>query len=90
MSSQGINKKHGHKGQPYDLFLYKGGVSCHHKWERRTYVSASKRASIGSAKTKEIDQMKAASFGYVVNNDPKVGQMPKDMPNRGHHPDYGK
>lgn len=88
MSKSGINKELGHEGQPYDLFLYKGGVNCHHKWERRTYVSASKRASIGSQKTKEIEQIKAAGFGYVVKNNPKVGVMPKDMPNSGHHPDY--
>lgn len=88
MESLGLNKSHGHNGEPYSIWLYKGGVSCHHKWERRTYVSTQKRASIGSAKTREIDQMKAAGFGYVVKNPSKVGQMPKDMQDQGHHPDY--
>jgi len=88
MSAAGVNKSFGHEGQPYDLFLYKGGPECHHFFERRTYVSASKAASIGSQKTKEIDQMKAAGFGYVVKNNPKVGVMPKDMKDQGHHPDY--
>lgn len=88
MESLGLNKSHGHNGEPYSIWLYKGGVRCHHKWERRTYVSTQKRASIGSAKTREIDQMKAAGFGYVVKNPSKVGQMPKDMQDQGHHPDY--
>lgn len=88
MESLGLNKSHGHNGEPYSIWLYSGGVNCHHKWERRTYVSTQKRASIGSAKTREIDQMKAAGFGYVVKNPSKVGQMPKDMQDQGHHPDY--
>ena len=90
MEAQGINKSHGHEGQPYSIWLYKGGVSCHHKWERRTYVSTSKNASIGSPKTREIDQIKAAGFGYVVKNPSDVGRMPKDMEDQGHHPDYRK
>ena len=32
--------------------------------------------------------MKAAGFGYVVKKNPKVGIMPKDMKDQGHHPDY--
>ena len=90
MEAQGINKSHGHNGEPYSIWLYKGGVSCHHKWERRTYVSTSKNASIGSPKTREIDQIKAAGFGYVVKNPSDVGRMPKDMEDQGHHPDYRK
>jgi hypothetical protein len=90
LSSQGVNRKHGHKGQPYDIFLYKGGVSCHHKWIRQTYVSTSKNASIGSAKTSQISTNKGEKFGYRVRNPKEVAMMPKDMPNNGHHPDYGK
>jgi hypothetical protein len=88
MSEMGINKSHGHKGQPYNIFLYKGGVSCKHKWKRRTYVSANKTASIGSAKTNEVTRAKAAQFGYFVNTPKEVSQKPNDMPNQGHHPDY--
>ena len=86
MGASGINKSQGHDGANMDIFLYKGGVACKHKWERRTYVSATKTASIGSQKTKEIDQIKAAGFGYVVNNNPLVGVKPHDMPNMGRYP----
>jgi len=88
MESQGINKDHGHNGQPYSIWLYKGGVNCHHKWLRQTYVSASKTASIGSHKTSQVSTNKARKFGYRVNNEKEVSMMPKDMPNDGHHPNY--
>jgi hypothetical protein len=88
MSAKGINRSHGHKGQPYDIFLYKGGVSCHHKWERRTYVSANKTASIGSHKTKQVSTNKARKFGYRPTNPKEVSMMPKDMPYDGHHPQW--
>ncbi len=42
------NKGFGERGaDTYSIWLWKGGPRCHHKWERRTYVSASKTASIG-------------------------------------------
>ncbi len=88
MEAQGINKSHGHNGEPYSIWLYKGGVSCNHKWERRTYVSTQKRASIGSAKTSQISTNKARKFGYRPTNPKEVSMMPKDMPRQGHHPDY--
>ena len=87
MGKSGINRDQGHDGQLMDIWKFKGGVSCKHKWERRTYVSATKSASIGSQKTKEIEQIKAAGFGYVVKNDPLIGVKPHDMPNNGRHPD---
>jgi len=88
MESLGLNKSHGHNGEAYSIWLYKGGVSCHHKWERRTYVSTQKRASIGSAKTSQISTNKARKFGYRPTNPKEVSMMPKDMPRQGHHPDY--
>lgn len=88
MESLGLNKSHGHNGEPYSIWLYKGGVSCHHKWERRTYVSTQKRASIGSAKTSQVSTNKARKFGYRPTNEKEVSMMPKDMPRQGHHPDY--
>ena len=36
-SRQGVNRKLGHKGQPYDLFKFKGGVNCGHYWSERLY-----------------------------------------------------
>jgi hypothetical protein len=88
MGKAGINKSQGHDGANMDIWLYKGGVSCKHKWERRTYVSASKTASIGSAKTNQISTNKARKFGYRPTNEKEVSVKPHDMPNNGHHPNY--
>ena len=32
-SREGVNRQLGHKGQPYDLFRFKGGVYCRHAWK---------------------------------------------------------
>jgi hypothetical protein len=90
MDSHVVNSGHGHDGEKYSIWLYKGGVSCHHKWERRTYVSARKGASIGSNDSSQVSTGKAREFGYRVTNEKEVSMMPKDMPRQGHHPNYGK
>lgn len=90
MNSNIVNPGHGHDGEDYNIFLYKGGVSCHHKWLRQTYVSANKTASIGSPKTNQVSTNKARKFGYRVTNPKEVAMMPKDMENNGHHPEYNK
>ena len=36
-SREGVNKQLGHKGKPYDLFKYKGGVYCLHAWNAVLY-----------------------------------------------------
>ena len=36
-SDRGINRQLGHNKQPYDLFKFKGGVYCRHKWNEVLY-----------------------------------------------------
>jgi hypothetical protein len=87
MSQSIVNAGFGENGaDTYDIFLYKGGARCRHKWERRTYVSAKKNASIGSKDTKELSTGKAERFGYRVRNPKEVAMMPKDMPLKGFSP----
>jgi hypothetical protein len=90
MGKSGINRSQGHDGELMDIWKFKGGVACKHKWERRTYVSATKKASIGSQKTNQISTGKARKFGYRPVNSKEVSVKPHDMPNLGHHPDYNK
>jgi hypothetical protein len=52
----------------YSIWLHKGGARCKHKWKRRTYMSVGKKASIGSAKTKEITESVARGMGYIVED----------------------
>lgn len=90
-SRGGVNKSHGHKGQPYDLFKYKGGVNCGHYFEERLYRLKKKDG--------EYVEDKALSSSEEVDTIPKsyrprpaghkeAKKAPKDMPNNGHHPNY--
>jgi hypothetical protein len=92
-SRAGVNKELGHKGQPYDLFKFKGGVNCSHYWKEVLYKLKQKDG-------KYVDD-KALSSSEEVNSIPKSYQprptgnaqskvAPIDMPNNGHHPNYGK
>lgn len=87
MSTQIVNAGFGEGGaDTYSIWLYKGGARCHHKWVRRTYVSTSKNASIGSKDTTETSTNKAEKFGYRVRNEKEVGMIPNDMPLKGFSP----
>ena len=87
MGKQPVNKGFGEGGaETYSIWLYKGGPRCEHKWKRRTYVSANKTASIGSAKTSEVSTGKARKFGYRVTNEKEVAMIPKHMPHKGFSP----
>jgi len=87
LSGQVVNKGFGEGGSDtYSIWLYKGGPRCHHKWQRRTYVSFNKSASIGSPKTSQISIAKARKYGYRVANEPEVAMMPNVMPNKGFSP----
>ena len=87
MSNSIVNAGFGENGaDTYDIFLYKGGARCHHKWERRTYVSTKKVESIGASGTNQISTNKAEKFGYRVRNPKEVAMMPNDMPLKGFSP----
>ena len=38
MSRQSLNPDFAHKGSTYDIWAWKGGVFCHHKWVRVFYM----------------------------------------------------
>jgi len=90
-NSNFVNAGQGHKGLPYDLFLYKGGVNCKHKWLRQTYVSFDNvKIDVTNPNATKISTNKAEKYGYRVRNPKEVAMTPYDMPNHGHHPDYNK
>ena len=64
----------------YNIWFYKGGGSCQHFWERRTYlVKNNERVSVNEAK-KIIQQNNGTP---LETNDAKVARRPRDMQNRG-------
>lgn len=83
--SNAVNAGFGHNGQSYNLFLYKGGPNCHHKWMRQTYVSGVK-VDVTNPNAKTISTAAAERAGYRVRNPKEVAMKPIDMPNNGYYP----
>ncbi len=73
----------------YDIFRYKGGGNCHHRWVRRTYLQTNnKRVSVAEAK-RIINRLPFAEriANMLPPNDPSiVSQMPYTMPDDGFLP----
>lgn len=85
MGNSVVNAGFGEHGSDlYSIWLYKGGARCNHKWERRTYVSATKNASIGASS--QVSTGKARKFGYNPVNEKEVSMKPNDMPHKGFSP----
>jgi hypothetical protein len=86
-NSNVVNPGQGHDGASYNLFLYKGGVNCKHKWMRQTYVSFDNiKIDVNNPNATQISTNKAESYGYRVRNPKEVAMKPIDMPNNGRHP----
>lgn len=87
MSETVVNEGFGEFGtDTYDIFKYKGGPRCGHKWVRKTYVSASKSIDVKSPNAPTVSTNKAEKFGYVVRNPKEVAMKPNDMPLKGFSP----
>jgi len=90
-SKSAVNRGWGVGGaNTYDLFLnhcdsesyelYKGGGSCQHFWERRTYLKkGNKQISVNQAKK----IMREAGYDPMEVNSTKVAKRPRDMDGRG-------
>ena len=89
MSSQAVNEGWGPEGaDTYDIFLYKGGGDCHHKWVRETYLRKSDANSpLAQEISKKLTPGKVRKAGEIVPlNDKRVYQKPVDMPYNGFLP----
>jgi hypothetical protein len=80
-SQRAVNPGWGPNGaDTYDLWLYKGGGSCQHFWERRTYLRKNnKKISV----TRARNILREAGLDPLPKNDPRVAKRPRDMQNRG-------
>lgn len=85
MSEQAVNKGFGIEGADnYDIWHWKGGKFCHHRWNKQVYASfEGVNIDVNSPKARQIASKKAESYGYVVKNDKLVSTRPIDTPNRG-------
>ena len=88
MGNQVVNEGWGPRGtDTYDIWKFKGGGNCHHRWNKQVYVSfEGTNINVNSPKAKKIASSKAQKFGYSVENDPLVAKRPIDMNGYGFLP----
>jgi len=85
-SREGVNRELGHKGRSYDLFKFKGGIYCRHKWKKVLYRLESNTEpseNLGNyKKTRTIPK----SYMRNPRGSKQAGIAPENMPNRGAYP----
>ena len=85
-SREGVNRELGHNRQSYDLFKFKGGIYCRHKWKKVLYrLESNTEASenLGNyKKTRTIPK----SYMKNPRGSKQAGIAPENMPNRGAYP----
>jgi len=78
------------KGQQYSVWLYKGGVNCYHRWERRIYRKKLNKEGLpygGGALngTEKVNVNQAIRQGFKpVKNSPRVAEAQIDRTDKGH------
>lgn len=84
MSKRAVNPGWGEFGaNTYDIFKYKGGARCHHKWSRVTFMLDLNAIEKGY---EEIGTRKAEIKGYKVTNPYEVSIYPNNLPLKGFSP----
>jgi hypothetical protein len=85
-----VNEGFGEGGSDtYDVWLYKGGPRCNHKWLRRTYASfEGVKIDPTNPNAKAISSATAEKYGYRIRNDKEVSMKPSDMPTKGYTQEY--
>ena len=80
-----------HNGQKYDLFKFKGGVYCRHKWQQILY-KIKKGKEVGSDDLDDYKKSKTIPKSYEPKprGRKQAKKAPVNMPNNGHHPNYKK
>ena len=88
MGNQVVNAGWGPRGiNTYDIWFYKGGGACHHRWNKRVYASfEGVGIDVNNPNARIIAGKKAEEFGYVIKNPSLVSTRPIDMPNKGFLP----
>ena len=86
MSQRAVNAGWGLNGaDTYDIWLYKGGARCNHKWLRKTYVRKEGGKGLGSPIS--TSEARPRRFKPEANAQ-KVPVAPKDMKYKGYTAEY--
>ena len=93
MGKEGVNGQFAPKGSStYSIWMWKGGVNCHHYWTRKVYFR--KRGSDGrflpKSETDKLENEKSVSVARAVTegmplvpNNPLVSTKPINTPTKG-------
>jgi len=85
MESKPVNPGFGPKGtDTYSVWKYHGGIYCHHKWVRKTFMSK-RGIDAKSPNAPTISTNKAEKAGYRVRNPKQVATRTIDQPGRGEY-----
>ena len=86
-SREGVNRQLGHKGRPYDLFRFKGGVYCRHAWKVILY-RLKEGTELKEGQSLDDDYKKVDSIPKSYTPKPSGIKdaviAPENMPNQGH------
>jgi len=88
-SNAGVNKQLGHKGRPYDLFRFKGGVYCRHAWKVILY-RLKEGTELRNGQSLDDDYKKVNSIPKSYTPTPRgikdAVMAPDKMKDNGHYP----
>ena len=88
VNSNIVNDGFGHNGEPYNVFLFKGGPRCHHSFKRLTFAAFEGAGiDVTNPNAKQIQTGIASRRGFKVTNPYQVSIQPNNLPNKGFHPD---
>ena len=74
------------EGEPYNIFLYKGGPQCRHFFLRKIYKNSLRNAKQPIKDAEVIGYTKAVSEGFTAErNDKLVAIAPQRMDNHGYY-----
>ena len=85
-SRAGVNDQLGHKGAAYDLFKFKGGVYCRHKWVRVLYRLESNTEPSKNLTNYKRTRTIPSSYLKTPRGTAESKIAPINMPNQGHYP----
>lgn len=84
MSGRAVNPGFGEGGAAtYDIFKFKGGPRCHHKWARVTFM---RNLTGKDRKFQQVGTRAAEIKGYKVTNPYEVSFYPNNLPLKGFSP----
>ena len=85
-TDQGVNQRLGHKGKAYDLFKFKGGVYCRHKFVRVLYRLESNTEPSNNLNAYKKTRKIQTRYDRNPRGSKKAKIAPENMPKRGAYP----